>query len=233
MAWHIPKIWQDGTAWIIGGGTSILDEFGIPLDLARKIIQGELPLSEYSKYLEPIHGKHTIGVNHAFLIGNWIDVFYFSDTAMWDNEQLTEQMMEFRGLRITNNAVYTDEMYDQTGLKYVKRSEKKRYGLTDEKDAVCFNNNTGLSAIDLAYHFGAKRIILLGFDMTIGPLNSHIHNINTRLSRGEDPTRSFKRHMLSVGNIWKDARDNGIEILNASQISKIPVFPKVRAKDYF
>lgn len=233
MAWHIPKIWQDGTAWIIGGGTSILDEFGIPLDLARKVIRGELPLSEYSKYLEPIHNKHTIGVNHAFLIGNWIDVFYFSDTAMWDNEQLTEQMMEFRGLRITNNAVYTDEMYDQTGIKYVKRSEKKRYGLTDEKDAVCLNNNTGLSAIDLAYHFGAKRIILLGFDMTVGPLDSHIHGINTRFSRGEDPTRSFKRHMLSVGNIWKDARDKGIEILNASQISKIPLFPKVRAKDYF
>lgn len=233
MAWHIPKIWQDGTAWIIGGGTSILDEFGIPLDLARKVIQGELPLSEYSKYLEPIHGKHTIGVNHAFLIGNWIDVFYFSDTAMWDNDKLTEQMMDYRGLRITNNAVYTDEMYDQTGLKYVKRSEKKPYGLSKEKDAVCFNNNTGLSAIDLAYHFGAKRIILLGFDMTIGTLNSHIHGINTRLSRGEDPTRSFKRHMLSVGNIWKDAQDNGIEILNASQISKIPVFPKVRAKDYF
>lgn len=232
MAWHIPKIWQDGTAWIIGGGTSILDEFGIPLDLARKVIQGELPLSEYSKYLEPIHDKHTIGVNHAFLIGNWIDVFYFSDTAMWDNDKLTEQMMEYRGLRITNNAVYTDKMYDQTGLRYVKRSEK-RYGLSKETDAVCFNNNTGLSAIDLAYHFGAKRIILLGFDMTIGPLNSHIHSINTRLSRGEDPTKSFKRHMLSVGNIWKDAQDNGIEILNASQISKIPLFPKVRAKDYF
>lgn len=233
MAWNIPKIWQDGTAWIIGGGTSILDEFGIPLDLARKVIQGELPLSEYSKYLEPIHDKHTIGVNHAFLIGNWIDVFYFSDTAMWDNEQLTEQMMEYRGLRITNNAVFTGEMYDETGLKYVKRSEKKRYGLTDEKDAVCFNNNTGLSAIDLAYHFGAKRIILLGLDMTVGPLGSHIHGINTRFSRGEDPTGSFKKHMLSVGNIWKDARDNGIEILNASQISKIPLFPKVRAKDYF
>jgi len=235
MAWKIPKIWEGGTAWIIGCGTSLLFEFGIPFGLARKVINGELPLSEYSPYLAPIHDKHVIGVNHAFLIGNWIDVFYFSDKEMYIQSDMDTRIAEFEGLRITNNPdIGNDrEFLESADIKYVRRSTKKAWGLSPEKDAVCFNANSGMSAIDLAYHFGAKRIILLGMDMTCTELGSHIHSMGTKLSKGQDPTKSFKRHMRSAWDIYKDAQEKEIEILNASAVSKIPYFPKVKAKDYF
>ena len=35
--------------------------------------------------------------------------------------------------------------------------------------------NSGFSAINLAVHFGAKRIVLLGYDMQPGPQRDHLH----------------------------------------------------------
>jgi len=229
MAWTIPKMWKGGTVWIIGSGTSILDEFGIPIELARQVISGDLPISAYSPYFAPIHNKHTIAINHMYQLGNWLDVFYFSDNEMWSGEENKKQILSYKGLRITNNIKFRKL---HKGIKYIER-DKKEMGLCETKNAVCFNRNTGLSAIDLAYHFGAKRVILLGFDMASAQIGSHIHGVGTKESKGGSAELSFRSHLKAIPHIIQDMKDRDIEILNASSISTIPYFPKVKAKDYF
>jgi hypothetical protein len=55
-AWRIPKMWKGQTVFIIGGGPSLN---GTPLHL--------------------IHEHRVIGVNCAYMLGDWVDVCWFGD----------------------------------------------------------------------------------------------------------------------------------------------------------
>jgi len=54
--WHPPKIWNNGTVFILGGGPSLLDN---NFDL--------------------IENKHVIGINNAYRLGDWVDICWFGD----------------------------------------------------------------------------------------------------------------------------------------------------------
>lgn len=55
---------------------------------------------------------------------------------------------------------------DRWGLHWILGLD--RPGLSPEPHAIHTGRNSGFQAINLAYHFGAARIILLGFDMQVG-----------------------------------------------------------------
>ena len=74
--WQVPKMWEGGECWIIGGGPSMPLQFGVPEDVVRGVLAGQLPFSTYSPFLSPIHDKHVIGINAAFLLGPWLDVIF-------------------------------------------------------------------------------------------------------------------------------------------------------------
>ena len=74
MIWSVPPIWDGGEVWILGGGSSVPKQFGIPEEIIEKVVNGELPPSAYSPYMEAIHNKHVIGINVSFLIGTWIPI---------------------------------------------------------------------------------------------------------------------------------------------------------------
>jgi hypothetical protein len=54
--WLPPKIWQNSTAFIIGGGPSIKD-----LDVTK------------------IQNRRVIGTNNAYQMGDWVDICWFGD----------------------------------------------------------------------------------------------------------------------------------------------------------
>lgn len=75
MNWIVPKIWEGGDVWIIGGGPSLTKQFDIPNDVVQRVLAGNAPPSVYSPYMSYLHDKHVIGINVAFLIGDWIDMY--------------------------------------------------------------------------------------------------------------------------------------------------------------
>ena len=82
MSWKAPKIWKDSECWIIGGGASIAEQFNIPEDVIER-----KDISEFSPYLKALHSKHVIGVNAAFMLGNWIDVLFFGDDQFYSKNE--------------------------------------------------------------------------------------------------------------------------------------------------
>ena len=56
--WFVPRMWEDGECWIIGGGYSLPRQFGIPKKVIQDVMSLKKPVSAYSPYLEEIHGKH-------------------------------------------------------------------------------------------------------------------------------------------------------------------------------
>lgn len=223
MRWKVPKIWEGGEVWIIGGGPSIPKQFDVPESVIQKVMQGASP-SLYSPYMEPIHNKHVIGVNAAFLIGDWIDMCFFGDNSFF--KCYYKQLARFPGLKITSQAKYIGE--EVKWIKVLPRNKKKPVGISDNPKTISWNSNSGAAAISIATNAGAKRIILLGFDMNLIDGRQWWHTVYGKPARKNLP---FPRHMKGFPQIAKDAKKRGIEIINANPNSAVTEFKKVNVKD--
>jgi len=204
--WSPPKMWQGNTAYIIGGGPSLK-----------------------SQDLSLIHKKRVIGVNNAFLLGDWVDVCWFGD-MQWGRWHKKELLTKYHGLVASCNT-NTHFVRNHPWIKFLRRG--KAMGIDPQPAHVSWNHNSGCSAINLAYHFGATRIVLLGFDMSNGKKGeTHWHGGHKQLPKDQKGNNTpYSRWVKTTAFIYRDARKLGIEILNASPITTITVFPKVKLED--
>ena len=121
-----------------------------------------------------------------------------------------------------------ERMESNFGLKYMPKDSRHRQGISVRPGHVSWNRNSGCAAISLAAQLGVKRIILLGFDMTTDK-NKVTHWHGSHGAKRRNPP--FESHMKGMAEIAKDAEKLDIEIINASSISAIDVFPKKRVRD--
>jgi len=159
-----------------------------------------------------------IGINNAYQLGAWIDICWFTDARWFDWH--SEKLLSFAGLR-----VHCANRLDKVG--WLKRlSRGKPMGIETNPHVVSWNRCSGSSAINLAYHLGAKRVVLLGFDMrrVEGRANWHDDHPNPQ----KDP---YDRFLACYPTIARDAEKLGLEILNATPGSAIDVFPFVSLEE--
>lgn len=231
MMWRVPHIWDGGDAWIIGGGPSVPRQFDVPEEIIRKVTAGTLPPSAYSPYMKILHDKHVIAVNMAYRIGDWIDAVIFGDSGYFAKERAT--LATFPGLRISCNPVSKAEHW----VKTLGRDGQKSKGISTNPTMISWNGNTGAAAINLAVHFGAKRIMLLGFDMNIdGNRMQHWHDLYGKGPVSDDRRKRklpFARHLQGFPVIAEDAKKLGVQIINVSANSEITCFPKMTIKQIF
>lgn len=141
-------------------------------------------------------GFNVVAVSDAFRLAHWADAMCSTDGDWWRENP---DHKNFQGLKFSVKERAPD----------IKSLGKPT------------NHNSGLLGIRTALHLGARKIILLGFDMSgthyFGkhkpPLN------NTRPETFE----IFKRHFAQYDY-------QGAEILNANLNSSLECFPKVRVK---
>jgi hypothetical protein len=221
-------MWEGGDVWIIGGGPSISKQFGIPDEVIQSVLQGTSPLSVYSTYMSSIHDKHVIGINVAYMLGDWVDIIFFGDTGFFLQHQ--KGLANFPNLRVSSTP-HTDNI---EWIKYVAKDSTHSRGISPNPKMISWNGNSGAAAISLAVHTGAKRIVLLGFDMKLnGNNDQHWHNIYGKAHLDETKMRKlpFDRHLRGFPVIAQDAKQMGVEILNANPDSAINDFPKFSVKE--
>ncbi len=231
MVWKVPKIWDGGDVWIIGGGPSITRQFDIPEEIVQGVLSKQLSLNSYSPFMKCIHDKHVIGVNMAYQLGSWIDFVFFGDIGfLLSNEN---ELKKFPNIVIS--CAVQAESY--SWIKYVEKDKNHRQGISTENGKVSWNHNSGAAAINLAVHTGAKRIFLLGFDMKIQEGYRHWHNAYN-YGKIDDNTKKYKntlkilaRHLSGFPFIASDAKKLGIEIYNVCPDSAINEFPKITLKE--
>lgn len=226
--WIIPKMWQDGECWIIGGGPSMPRQFGVPESVIKMVQDKVVPMSVYAEYMAPIHNRHVIGINVAYLLGNFVSVLYFADLPFYRENK--HKLKDFSNLKVTDAGNLPPREYHfHKNIKKVGRDNK--YGLHPDQNRIRWNRNSGGGAIDLAIHFGAKRIMLLGYDMkadTDG--KTHFHSGLPNYVNGMRAD-TFARFLKGFPFIKEDADKLGVEILNVNPDSALAIFPKVQLKD--
>lgn len=232
MIWQVPRIWEDGDVWILGGGPSITAQFGIPDSVVDSVIKGTSPASVYSPYMSCLHDKHVIGINVAYLIGDWIDMVFFGDVGFFLKHE--QKLAEFPGMKVSCHP--RADRYEW--IKYTPKDNSHPRGISDNPKMVSWNSNSGAAAISIAANAGARRIILLGFDMKLdGDNKQHWHDLYGKIANQnkKDLKRHnrtpFERHLRGFEDINKDARRRGIEIINACPDSAIKQFPKMSLKE--
>ena len=97
-----------------------------------------------------------IAVNKSWDLAPWADCFYSADATWWHHRGGEP---EFTGLKV---AIEDKPM--PAGV--LKLRHRKHEGLERDPDYLARGGgNSGYQALNLAYHLGATRMLLLGYDM--------------------------------------------------------------------
>lgn len=158
-----------------------------------------------------------IVVNTTFRMAPWADILYASDGGWW-REYGAEAVEKHHGEKLC---------YAQMGTKYgAKQVNVKtgKGGLHPDKDWINAGGNSGHQAIHVARNRGAKRIMLLGFDMAMTHGKAHWHGNHPR---GLGNAGHLKAWIPFMDQMYADLTAEGITALNCSRHTAIKSWPRM------
>jgi len=211
--WKPPILWDKATAFIIGGGPSVLGaDYCLPWEHREALFTA---------------GK-VIGVNDGYKVDRRIPICFFGDGCWfeWNHQDLNH----WPGIVITSADKFAKQKNRVPYLKVIPRG--KPNGIETKRSRIAFNRSSGPAAINLAYHLGATRIVLIGFDMRIvdGQKNFHNHHKSTAKDQGtgyktnkKDP-KALPRFLEPFNAIAHDAKTLKLEIINSTPDSALKHF---------
>jgi len=153
----------------------------------------------------------------------WADVVYGCDDPWWIARN---GLKEFSGLKISYGPVATTRYPD---IKRVTISTPDDL-MVAQPMVIGNGGNSGFQALNLVVQFGAKNIILLGFDMNeTGGL--HWYGRNKYQGMNNPMESNFKRWMKGFEAIKDRAKQMNLDIVNVSPTSSCNAFRKASLDD--
>ena len=150
-----------------------------------------------------------IAVNDAFRLAPWADMLYATDAQWWRvNEQ---EALAFEGRKLS-----CDKLVPYKQVRILRQTGTE--GFDPLPGNVRTGGNSGYVAVHLAVACGAKRVILLGFDMH----GDHFFGRHRAPLRTTDAD-TFKRWIPRFAAL----NGHGAEILNCTPGSALTCFPQV------
>jgi len=188
--------WSALPAVIVAGGPSLSDE-----------------QLRHVEFRQEFKHCHVIAVNNTFERAPFANACYFGD--------FTAIKHYFPKLRHMHTEWVTADGAAAERFKMTRLKPTDVTGLCRQR--VHMNGNSGAQAISVAACWGASRILLLGFDMKLGP-NGEKHHF------GDHPSNLvqamlFDEWIGKLAIVASDAKALGIEIINCTPESALPHFP--------
>ncbi len=207
MIWTVPKMWDGETCFILAGGPS-LTGFDASVLGSRRVLT----------------------INDSWRIAPERSINYYCDGLFWTSQiglnrwslGMTRSFHDqiYKGFWVTSAPGFED--HPQV---HALRLTGQR-GLELDPTGLRHGSNSGYQAINLAYHLGAKRIVLLGYDMGCDGPRTHWHE------EPRDPAASFsvtleKSFLPHFETLAEPLRSAGVEVINATPRSALTVWPRV------
>lgn len=114
----------------------------------------------------------------------------------------------------------------KAGAKYSQAVEMGKVGV------VGGGGNSGFQAMNLAIQFGARRILLVGFDMTAATGGLHWYGRNAWKDANNPHDTTFAGWVAAFNAAVPTLDEIGVEVFNASPHSALQCFPKVTVADF-
>jgi hypothetical protein len=193
---------DDTTCYIIGGGTS-----------AKYLLENNISLA----------GKNVIGTNNAF---EFFDCFVnLSMDKDWMDNNLA-QLKEYKGIIVTSCQYAYKELHEKIDICFFNRISDVYNNDSLSKDTgYLVGNNSGHQAINLAYHLGFKKIVLIGFDMNPNADKTHFHDMHILRGCNEINTSYYTAKMIpEMYEIAQKMAHFDLDIVNVNFESNLKCF---------
>lgn len=175
-------------------------------------------LSKQDLELARSRGAALVAVNDAYRLASWADVLYACDPEWWDHHNGAQA---FSGERWTLD----ERAARRWRLNYVA-SNRRGKGFDLSGAGIHTGDNSGFQAINLALLMGARRVVLLGFDMQATGGRRHWF--------GNHPGAMNKEHPYKV---WLAAFDEAarlhpeLDIINATRETALIAWPRMTIEE--
>ena len=191
--------------------------------------------------VEYVRQRHAEGqckaivINDGYRLALWADVLYAADIDWYAYHAQPRPENDQTPWTVFAGPKYSIERNKGVGDKYHKRFPEIEvlrntgmHGLEKDPTAVRAGMNSGHQAINLAYHLGATRILLLGYDCKRTGGESHWFGHHPLNIRRESPYESFVNlFTLSAPEFAKA----GLAIVNCSRETALECFPLASIED--
>lgn len=158
-------------------------------------------------------------VNDSWRLAPWADVLYACDWRWWRKHG---GVPAFHGLKVTlSNSLGHIDAWPE--IKVLRNTGTA--GLERSPSGLRTGRNSGYQAINLAVHFGVRRIVLLGYDMKPAP-DGRTHWFG---DHADWPTRPgifetvFQPYFQDLA---RELAAGGVEIINCTLDSALDAFPR-------
>jgi hypothetical protein len=231
--WSIPRDWPGSTIFIFGGGPSLRGFDPERLRGQRTIVINRMVLPVDENRRTPADPQFD-GSKLNWPGVPWADILYFADYAWWRADKQAVAKVWEGGRIITSNRQVASDVDAGFGEVQVFGIQNTGTGGLERKPTGVRNgSNSGHQAMNVAYHLGAARIVLLGFDQRVDGLTTHAHGGYRGGAVAADQYAEKLAHQMTVSHLPYFQRiglalaREGVEVLNASPESAIACFPKI------
>jgi len=162
-----------------------------------------------------------IAVNDAYKLAPWADVLYACDGTWWD-------------YHLPGISGFRDRMW--TADKDAARQYGLRFASID-RDAVwsvdpayiASGGNSGFQAMNLAFLWGYREIVLLGFDYALGPdQQQHWFGKHPEPIRRAIP---YANWLSRIHNAADEIKASGAKVINCSRQTAIQCFERMTLEE--
>ena len=186
-------MWENKTVVVMGSGPSLT------VDQVESVKRSGHPL---------------VVVNDGYKLAPWAFMLYACDRQWWRWHEDTA--LKFKGLKVTVSDVAA-ELYRTKGLMWLPGEWEN--GFSQDPTRVYYGKSSGYQAANIAYLAGARRILLLGFDLRSIEGKNHWF--------GEHPNKVVS-HYPGFVRIWETVPKTihgDCEIINVTPGSALKIFP--------
>lgn len=149
---------------------------------------------------------------------------YGCDAAWW---KFRKGLPGFPGLK----ACYSGNgLAEYPDIRRVDIDKRKDLILLDKTGKTGSGGNSGFQALNLAIQFGARQVLLLGYDMHIGA-GIHWYGPNKWQDANNPNDSIFQRWIAAFDGSVPILKKMGVEVINCSMQSALTCFPKMPLED--
>lgn len=150
------------------------------------------------------------------------DVLFFCDKTFWVWHALNKDFQNFKGTKVTLSNEIGQPDINVMNLGMTE-------GLSFHQDTLRTGGNSGYMQINLAFLYGCKRVILLGYEMQPliikhenGTMEEKIHWFGDHPQK--TPAAFFQHVKGHFASMIPDLEANGLEVINCSTNTAIDCF---------
>ncbi len=166
-----------------------------------------------------------MAINESWQLCPWADVLYGCDPTWWN---LRLGVREFAGLKISRERDNKDLAWPALADD-IHKIKIERYCdrlLRDEIGKIGSGGNSGFQSLNLAVQFGAKRILLIGYDMRVDR-GEHWHPRHPMPLSNPHPNDNIPRWRKAIDGAAGVLAALGIRTINCSLESALTAYPKM------